>query len=142
VAGRLGQGDEDLGLGLLDLGDGGADDALAALVAQGAEAVIDAAGGVPLPGRGVLVVVQDLGDDGQERVEDRLGARPGEIGPGLGLGLVDDLSDGAEVEVVLGGGLAQAQLAGADATTDLGPKFHVGEHSCASRGLECETPQR
>ena len=48
----------------------------------------------------------------------------------LGLGLMDDLVDGAEIEAVLPAGLPEAQLAAEDALADLRPDFHVGEHSC------------
>jgi hypothetical protein len=124
------QGDEDLGLGLLVGGDGIADDAGAARVAVlVAQAFVDASCGVASLGRGEAVVVEDLVDDGQEGPQDGLGPWCGTAKGGR-LGLGDDLLDGAEVEVVFGGCLPQAQLAGEDAATDFGPDAHVGEHSC------------
>ena len=42
----------------------------------------------------------------------------------------DDLAGGPEVEVVFGAGLSHADLAGQNAAADLGPEFHLGEHSC------------
>jgi hypothetical protein len=123
--GRVQQGHEHLGLGLLVGGDGGADDAgTASVVVLVAEAFKDATGGVALLGRGVAVVLQDLVDDGQEGAEGGLGPRP-DLPEGRWLGVVDDLGDGAEVEAVLAAGLPQAQLAGDDAATDVGPEFHV-----------------
>src|SRR5262249_54562310 len=110
-----------------------ADDAGAAGVAVlVAQALIDASGGVPLLGRCVAVVVEELPEGGQERAEDRLG--PFLRGAGGGrLRVPDDLADGPEVEAVLGAGLAHAERAGQDAAADLGPEFHVGEHSCLPR---------
>ena len=115
------EGDEDLGLVLAQLGDDGADDALAAGVALGAEAVEDAACCVALLGRGVQVVAEDLLDEGEEGIEDGLGAWLGAALCGGQVGLMDDLVDGAEVEVVLGGSLAEAQLAREDTTADISP---------------------
>ena len=63
---------------------------VAVLVAEAAE---DLGGGVPLLGRGGLVVDQDLVDDRLERPEDRGGSVPGR-GLGTGLGMVEDLPDG------------------------------------------------
>jgi hypothetical protein len=49
---------------------------------------------------------------------------------GLWLGLADDLLDSTEVKPVLGACLSHADVAAQDAASDLGPEFHVGEHSC------------
>src|SRR5262249_36271836 len=99
---------------------------VAMLVAQ---ALIAPSRGVTLLGRCVVVVVDDLPQDGQERAEDGLGAelRGAE---GRRLRVPDDLANGPEIEVVFGASLSHADLAGQDAAADLGPKFHVGEHSC------------
>jgi hypothetical protein len=65
VGGGVGEWHEDLGLGLLELGDGGADDALAAgVVVLGAEAVVDAPRRVSLLGGCGKVVAEDLLNDG------------------------------------------------------------------------------
>ncbi len=130
LAGRVEQRHEDLGLGLLVGADGIADDAgtprVTLLVTQ---ALIDPSGRVTLLGRCVPVVVDDLLKDGQERAEDGPGARL-RGAEGRRLRVPDDLADGPEVEVVFGASLSHADLAGQDAPADLGPKFHVGEHSC------------
>src|SRR3954447_3565154 len=62
---------------------------IAMLVAEAAEHLH---GGVPLLGRGVLVVGQDLVDDRMERPQDWCGPV---VGPcvGMGLGLGEDLAD-------------------------------------------------
>jgi hypothetical protein len=140
VAGRVVQGDEDFGLGLTQLGHGGADDALAAAIPQTAEAVVDAPGGVTLLGRSGPVVLEDLLDDGEEWPKPGLGSGAGALLTGGRLELVDDLFDGTEIEVVLGGGLADAQFAGQDTTPDFSPELHVGEHSRPSRSRG-EMPQ-
>src|SRR5262249_34994372 len=133
LTGRVEQRHEDLGLGLLVSADGIADDAGAAGVAVLiAQALIDASRGVTLLGWGVAVVIDDLLQGGQEGGEDgfwawRRGAEGGR------LGLADDLADGPEVEVIFGAGLSHADRAGADAAANLGPEFHVGEHSCLPR---------
>src|SRR5439155_18097558 len=49
---------------------------------------------------------------------------------GWRLRVADDLADGPEVEAVLGARLSQTDLSGHDTAADLGPEFHVGEHSC------------
>src|SRR5262249_130500 len=100
LAGRMEQGHEDLGLGLLVDADGVADDAGAAgvtvLVTQ---ALIDTSGGVTLLGWCVAIRINDLLEDGQEGAKDRLGAGRRDT-EGRRLGLPDDLADGPEVEVV------------------------------------------
>jgi hypothetical protein len=71
---RMQQGNEDLCLGVLGGGDGGADDAGATgVVVLVAQAFVDASGGVPLLEWGEAVVVEELLDDGQEGAEDGLG---------------------------------------------------------------------
>jgi hypothetical protein len=130
LAGRMAQGDEDLGLRLLEGAHGLADDAgTAAIVMLVAEAIEDASGGMALLGGRGLILVENLLNDGEERSENRAWPWLGLL-VGLGFGLVNDLVDGAEVEVVLPAGLPETQLAAADPPTDLRPKFHVGEHSC------------
>ena len=65
----------------------------------------DAAGGVPLFPRGLLVVLEDLVDDGQERIE---------LGPGAWdraavarrFGMLEDLLEGIPVDVVRAAGSA------------------------------------
>src|SRR5262245_54790194 len=72
LAGRMKQGNEDLGLGLLEGTDGIANDTgTAAVTMFVAEAIVDASGGMALFGWGVLVIVQDLLNDGEERSENR-----------------------------------------------------------------------
>jgi hypothetical protein len=64
-AGRVQQGDEDLGVGLFEGGDGVADDAgTARVVVLIAQAFKDASRGVSLLGGREAVVVEDLLDDG------------------------------------------------------------------------------
>ena len=110
LARRVAQGYEDLGLRLLQSPHRVADDAGATpVVMLVAEAIIDASGGVALLGRGVLVVVEDLLDDGEERSENRSRTWRG-LPVGRGLGLVNDRVGGAEVEVILQASLPEAQL--------------------------------
>jgi hypothetical protein len=83
-----------------------------------AEAIVDASGGVALLGRGGLVVAEDLLDDGQERSEN--GTRSLLWLPvGLRFGVMNDLVDGAEVEVILQAGLPETQLAAEDPSANL-----------------------
>jgi hypothetical protein len=87
----------------------------------------DAAGGVPLLPRGFLVVLEDLVDDGQERIE---------LGPGTWdrtaiarrFGVLEDLLESVPVDVVRAAGSALAQAVDEDATANLGPDLHVGVH--------------
>ena len=66
-------------------------------------------------------------DDGQEGVE--LGPGPGRGAAVAGrLGVVEDLAERVPVDVVLAAGGALAQAVDEDATADLGPVLHVGEH--------------
>ena len=128
LARAVGQRDEDLGGAEPPGGDGLLHDGQAAAVAVlVAEPLEDAAGGVPLLPRGLLVVLEDLVDDGQERLE---------LGPGSWgraavsgrLGVVEDLLERVPVDVVLAAGGALAQAVDEDATADLGPVLHVGVH--------------
>ena len=74
----MGQRDEDLGRPQPPGGDGLLHDGQAAGIAVlVTEPLEDAAGGVPLLPRGLLVVLEDLVDDGQEGVELRAG--PGAV---------------------------------------------------------------
>ena len=90
LAGRVGQRDEDLGGAAPPGPDGVLDDGQAAPVAVLVpEPVEDPLGGVPLLLRGLPVVLEDLVDDRQERLEDRgplgLGAAvAGRLGVGRG----------------------------------------------------------
>ena len=78
LAGAVGQRDEDLGAGAPPGGDGLLDDGLPAGIAiLVAEPLEDPLGGVPLLPGGLLVVLEDLVDDGEEGVE---------LGPGAGRG--------------------------------------------------------
>ena len=87
----------------------------------------DAAGGVPLFPRGLLVVLEDLVDDGQERIE---------LGPGAWdrtaiarrFGVLEDLLESVPVDAVRAAGSAFAQAVNENATADLGPDLHVGVH--------------
>ena len=97
-----------------------------------AEPPEDPHGGVPLlPGR-LGVVLEDLVDDRQERVEDRgpLG-KDAAIAGRLGVG--EDLFEGLPVDAVLAAGGASAQAVDEDATADLGPVLHVRVHPSASQ---------
>src|SRR5206468_4280776 len=96
-----------------------------------AEPLEDAVGGVPLLLRGLPVILEDLMDDGQEGVE--LGPRPGGRPEGGRLGVVEDLGQRVPVDLVLAAGGALAQAVDEDATADLGPFLHVGEHPRTSR---------
>jgi hypothetical protein len=132
LAGRVGQRDEDLGVAAPPGADGVLDDGQAASVAVLiAEPPVDPHGGVPLLPRGLPVVLEDLVDDGQERLEDRGPPRRGAAVAG-GLGMGEDLAEGLEVDAVLAAGGALAQAVDEDATADLGPVLHVGVHPCAS----------
>ena len=100
----MSQGDEDLGGMESASGDGFLDDSQAAGVAVFvAEPLEDAAGGMSLLPRGLLVVVEDLVDDGQERIE---------LGPGAWdraavarrFGMLEDLLEGIPVDVVRAAG--------------------------------------
>jgi hypothetical protein len=131
LAGRVGQRDEDLGVAALPGADGVLDDGQAAGVAVlVAEPPVDPDGGVPLLPGGLAVVLEDLVDDRQERLEDR---RP--LGRGAAvarrLGVREDLAEGLPMDAVLAAGGASAQAVDEDATADLGPVLHVGEHPCA-----------
>jgi hypothetical protein len=128
LTGGMGQRDEDLGgpepLG----GDGVLDDAQAALVAVlVAEPLEDPSGGMALLPGGLLVVLEDLVDEGQEGFE---------LGPGSGddaavwrrLGVIEDLPEGIPVDVELAADGAFALAVDEDTTADLSPILHVGVH--------------
>jgi hypothetical protein len=97
-----------------------------------AEPLEDAAGGVPRFPRGLLVVLEDLVDDGQERIE---------LGPGAWdrtaiarrFGVLEDLLERVPVDAVRAAGGALAQAVNENATADLGPDLHVGVHPETSR---------
>ena len=128
LTGAVGQGDEDLGGAEPPGGDGLLHDGQAAGVAVlVAEPLEDAAGGVPLLPRGFLVVLEDLVDDGEERLELRFRAGGSAAIAGR-LRVLEDLLEGVPVDVVLAAGGALAQAVDEDATADLGPVLHVGEH--------------
>ena len=135
LAGLVGQGDEDLGGGEPPGADGVLDDGQAARVAVlGLEPVEDPLGGVPLLLGCLLVVLEDLMDDGQEGIEDR---GPLRLGAAVArrLGVVEDLLEGLPVDLVLAAGGSPAEAIDEDATADLGPVFHVGIHPVASLRL-------
>src|SRR4051812_5215997 len=98
-----------------------------------AEPLEDPLGGVPLLPGGLLVILEDLVDDGEEGVE--LGPGAG-LGPPIarGLGVSEDLGQRVPVDVELAASGPLAQAVNEDATPDLGPVVHVGEHPCSSRG--------
>ena len=128
LARGMGQRDEDLGGPEPPGGDRLLDDGQAALVAVlVAEPLEDPAGGVPLLPGGLLVGLEDLVDDGQEGFE--LGLGPGD-GPAVSgrLGVVEDLLERVPVDVELAADGSFALAVDEDATADLGPVLHVGEH--------------
>src|SRR5512144_120935 len=133
LAGAVDQRDEDLGTGAPPGGDGLLDDGrstgVAVLVAEPLE---DPLGGVPLLPGCLLVLLEDRVDDGEEGVELGLGAGRG---PPIarGLGMTEDLLERVPVDAVLTAGGTLAQAVDEDATADLGPVVHVGEHPCTSR---------
>jgi hypothetical protein len=132
LAGRVGQRDEDLGVAAPPGADGVLDDGQAAGVAVlVAEPAVDPHGGVPLLPRGLCVVLEDLVDDRQQRPEH--GGPPAfGASEGGGLGVGKDLLEGLVGDSVLAAGGALAQAVDEDATADLGPLLHVGEHPGAS----------
>ena len=85
----------------------------------------DAAGGVPLFPRGLLAVLEDLVDDGQERIE--LGAWD-RTAIARRFGVLEDLLESVPVDAVRAAGIAFAQAVNENATADLGPDLHVGVH--------------
>jgi hypothetical protein len=103
------QGNEDLGLGLAEVMNGGPDDAEATGVAVLlTQTIVDAPSGVPLLGRGLAIFLEDPADAVEEGTEDRLGSGLG-LPEGRRFGLLDDAGDGAKVEGVLAAGLPEAQ---------------------------------
>jgi hypothetical protein len=128
LAGPVGQRDEDLGAGAPPGGDGFLDDGLAARVAiLVSEPLEDPAGRVPLLLRGSLVILEDLVDDGEEGVELGPGPRGG-AAVARRLGMAQDLLKRVPVDVELAADGALALAVDEDATADLGPVVHVGEH--------------
>ena len=122
------QGDEDLGGAEPPGGDGFLDDGDAAgVTVLVAEPLEDAAGGVTLLPRGLLVVLEDLVDDGEECLELRLRSRCLATVTRR-LGVLEDLLEGIPVDAVFAAGGALAQAVDQDATADLGPDLHVGVH--------------
>jgi hypothetical protein len=128
LAGSVGQRDEDLGAGAPPGADGVLDDGqtsgVAVLVAEPLE---DAPGGVALLPGGLLVVLEDLVDDGEEGIELGPGSR-GRAAVAGRLGMVEDLLEGVPVDVELAADGALALFVDEDAAADLGPVLHVGEH--------------
>jgi hypothetical protein len=126
---RVGERHEHLLLGPPPLGHRGPHDGAAAgvpvLVPQ---PLVDPLGRVPLLRGGRAVGLQDLMDDGQERVELGSATRLTQAERGR-LRLPQDLLKGLPVDAVLAARLAFADLAGEDAAADLGPGLHVSEHS-------------
>jgi len=128
LTGAVGQGNEDLGGSQPAGGDGLLHDGQAARVpVLVAEPLEDAVGGVPLFLRGLLVILEDLLDDGKERLELRLRSWRLSAVAG-GLGVLEDLLESVPVDVVLAAGAALAQAVDEDATADLGPGLHVCVH--------------
>jgi hypothetical protein len=126
---RLGQGDEHLLLRPLPLGHRRPHDGAAAGVpVLVAEALVDPLGRVPLLLRGRAVGLQDVVDDGQERVQLGPATRLPQAERGR-LGLPQDLLKGLPVDAVLAARLTLADLAGENAAADLGPGLHACEHS-------------
>jgi hypothetical protein len=122
------QRDEDLGARASPGGDGLLDDGLPAGIAiRVAEPLAEALGGVPMRPGGLLVILEDLVDDGEEGVE--LGHGAG-FGPPIarGLGVSEDLGERVPVDVELAASGPLAQAIDEDATAALGPAVHVGEH--------------
>jgi hypothetical protein len=71
-----------------------------------------------------LILLQEAMDQGKEGTQDRLLPWLGRLVRGRVV-LVDDLADGAVVELIAARGLAQTQLAGPNAATDFDPGVHV-----------------
>jgi len=133
LAGTVGQGDEDFGAGASPGGDGLLDDGqLAAIAVLVTEPLEDPPGGVTLLPGSLAVVLEDLVDDGEERLE--LGLWPGS-GSSVsgGLGVVEDLPERIPVDVELAADRTLALAVDQDATANLRPILHVGEHPDASQ---------
>ena len=107
-------------------GNGFLDDGQAAGVAVlVAEPLEDAASRVPLLPRGLLVVLEELVDEGKERSEFGPGAWDRTAVAGR-FSVLKELLERVPVDVVLAAGGAFAQAVDQDATANLGPAFHVG----------------
>src|SRR5262249_4256930 len=133
LAGAVGQRDEDLGAAAPPGPDGVLDDGQSAPVAVlVAEPLEDPLGGMALLPGGLLVVVEDLVNDGEEGVELGPGSGGRALVPGR-LGMVEDLLERVPVDLELAADGSLALAVDEDATADLSPVLHVGEHPWTSR---------
>ena len=120
LAGPVHQRDEDLAALEPQVADGLLDDGVAAPVALVAEPLVDPLGGVPLLPRGLLVVLEDLGDPVEVGAE--LGLGPGRVGAVAGrLAVPEDLLQRGPVHPGLAEDLAFADAVDQDAASDLSP---------------------
>src|SRR5262249_24089780 len=103
------------------------------------EPLPDPAGRVPLLLRGLRVVVQDLTDDGEDRLDGRPPGRGHPAIPGRLL-VGQDLLERQPVNVVQAAGFPLAGLARQHPTAGLGPLVHVGVHLNASPGCMMVSP--
>jgi len=115
------------------------DDRVAAVVVvYGTQSVEDAFGGVTLLAGRVPVLLENLMDDRQEWLQLPLGA-------GLGLPIawrltvLQDLRKRVPMQAILLAGPSFAELFGEYASSDLGPKLHVGVHPWGPRRMAAST---
>ena len=128
LAGAVGQRDEDLGTGAPPGGDGLLDDGRSAGIAVLVpESLEDAPGGMPLLLGDLLVVLEDLVDDGEEGIEFGLGPW-GRAAVAGRLGMIQDFLKCVPVDVELATDGAFALVVDEDTAADLGPVLHVDEH--------------
>ncbi len=129
LARRMHQRHKHLGLRLLPLSDRVTNNATTAVVAMLiAQALKDPLGRVPLLLGHRSIGFENLMDDRHERI--KLGPRTRRLGLKWSrLGLLKHFAQGLPMDGILTASLSLADLAGEHAATNLGPKFHVGEHS-------------
>src|SRR5262245_49859226 len=131
LAGAVGQGDEALAAGPLEVADRPLHGRVAAPVALGPEPLEDPLGGVALLPGAALVLLEDPGDPVEEGPE--LGPGAWDLGPvARRLGMGEDLLECPPVYPGLAKDLALADAFDQDAAADVSPLQHVGEHLWAS----------
>jgi hypothetical protein len=120
LAGRMGQGDEDLAADPLEVADRLLHGRVAAGVAFGLDPVEDPLGGVPLLPRIALVLLKDPGDPLKVRPE--LGPTPRGLGPvARRVGVGEDLLQRPPVHPRFTEDLTLADIFDQDSSADVGP---------------------